>query len=50
MTQELGILLITAVSIGFFHTLLGPDHYVPFIAMAKARFYHFARRSILSLV
>jgi nickel/cobalt exporter len=37
MTQELGILLITAVSIGFFHTLLGPDHYVPFIVMSKAR-------------
>lgn len=36
-TQELGILLITAVSIGFFHTLFGPDHYVPFIVMAKAR-------------
>lgn len=37
MTQELGIILITAVSIGFFHTLFGPDHYVPFIAMSKAR-------------
>jgi len=37
MTQELGILLITAVSIGFFHTLFGPDHYVPFIVMSKAR-------------
>lgn len=37
MTQELGILLMTAVSIGFFHTLFGPDHYIPFIAMAKAR-------------
>jgi len=37
MNQELGILLVTAVSIGFFHTLLGPDHYVPFIVLAKAR-------------
>jgi sulfite exporter TauE/SafE len=37
MTQELGILLLTAVSIGFFHTLFGPDHYVPFIVMSKAR-------------
>lgn len=33
---ELSILLITAISIGFFHTLLGPDHYLPFIMMAKA--------------
>lgn len=37
MTQELIILSFTAVSIGFVHTLLGPDHYLPFIALAKAR-------------
>ena len=36
MSNELIILTITAVSIGFFHTLLGPDHYIPFIAMARA--------------
>lgn len=29
-------LCLAAVSIGFIHTLLGPDHYVPFVAMAKA--------------
>ncbi|MFH1453182.1 MAG: sulfite exporter TauE/SafE family protein [Armatimonadota bacterium] len=37
MSNETMILLITAASIGFFHTLMGPDHYVPFIVMAKAR-------------
>jgi sulfite exporter TauE/SafE len=37
LNQELLILSITAVSIGFFHTLLGPDHYLPFIVMARAR-------------
>lgn len=31
------MLTITAASIGFLHTLLGPDHYVPFIVMAWAR-------------
>jgi len=36
MTEEIRILAITAASIGFFHTLLGPDHYLPFIMMAKA--------------
>ncbi|MBI9073210.1 MAG: sulfite exporter TauE/SafE family protein [Melioribacteraceae bacterium] len=35
--SELNILLITAASVGFFHTLFGPDHYIPFIVMAKAR-------------
>ena len=36
MTNELTILLITAASIGFFHTLLGPDHYIPFVVMSKS--------------
>ena len=36
MTNEISILLITAASIGFFHTLFGPDHYIPFIVMAKS--------------
>ena len=33
---ELNILLATAVSIAFIHTIIGIDHYVPFIALAKA--------------
>lgn len=37
MPQEISILLVTAASIGFFHTLLGPDHYLPFIVISKAR-------------
>jgi len=37
MTPEIMILLATAASIGFVHTLFGPDHYLPFIVMAKAR-------------
>ena len=36
MSGELLILLSTAASIGFFHTLLGPDHYLPFIVMNRA--------------
>lgn len=37
MSQELIILTVTAASIGFFHTLFGPDHYLPFIVIAKAK-------------
>ncbi|MGD1044089.1 MAG: sulfite exporter TauE/SafE family protein [Bacteroidota bacterium] len=36
MNQELSILIITAVSVALVHTILGPDHYVPFIVMSKA--------------
>jgi nickel/cobalt transporter (NicO) family protein len=37
MSNELIILSLTALSIGFFHTLFGPDHYLPFIVISKAR-------------
>ena len=36
MTNDIYILSLTAASIGFLHTLIGPDHYLPFIMMAKA--------------
>jgi len=37
MSNELTLLAVTAATIGFFHTLLGPDHYLPFIMISKAR-------------
>ena len=37
VTQELSILVATAATIGVLHTAIGPDHYVPFVAMAGAR-------------
>lgn len=37
MDVDLGLLLVTAASIGCIHTLLGPDHYLPFVAMSAAR-------------
>ena len=36
MTSDLYTLIGTAASLGFIHTLVGPDHYVPFVAMARA--------------
>jgi hypothetical protein len=30
-------LLLTAITIGFVHTLVGPDHYLPFIVIGRAR-------------
>jgi sulfite exporter TauE/SafE len=37
MNPELAALVLTAATIGFFHTLIGPDHYLPFIAISQAR-------------
>jgi len=35
MTSETILLLTTALSVGVLHTVLGPDHYLPFVAMAR---------------
>jgi sulfite exporter TauE/SafE len=37
MTPEIIVLSLSAAAIAFVHTILGPDHYLPFVAMAKAR-------------
>jgi sulfite exporter TauE/SafE len=36
MAPEFPALLLAAAGLGFVHTLLGPDHYLPFIFMARA--------------
>lgn len=37
MSDSIILLSITAISIGFLHTLLGPDHYLPFIVLSHAK-------------
>lgn len=37
MDGPLIILATTAVTIGFIHTLIGPDHYLPFIVISEAK-------------
>lgn len=34
--MSLNVLLVTALSIGLIHTLIGPDHYLPFIVLGRA--------------
>lgn len=36
MNNEILFLIITAVSAAFMHTVLGPDHYLPFIVLSRA--------------
>jgi len=37
MENSITLLSVTAISLGFFHTLLGPDHYLPFIVLSEAK-------------
>lgn len=41
--QWSGPVMMTAALVGCLHTLLGPDHYVPFIALGRARGWSAAR-------
>ncbi|MFC1703175.1 sulfite exporter TauE/SafE family protein [Candidatus Omnitrophota bacterium] len=50
MTNELLVLTGTAVTIGFLHTLFGPDHYLPFIVMSKARGWSMFKTSVITLL
>ena len=50
MNKEIMILAITAASIGFFHTLVGPDHYLPFIVMSKARKWSLLKTCVITFL
>ena len=50
MSSEITLLAITAASIGFFHTLFGPDHYLPFIMMSKARNWKMSKTMLITFL
>lgn len=50
MSDELLILVIAAASIGFFHTLLGPDHYLPFIVMSRSRKWTLRKTTLVTVL
>jgi nickel/cobalt exporter len=50
MNNEILLLSTTAATIGFIHTLFGPDHYVPFIVMSKARNWSLWKTSFLTII
>jgi len=48
MNGESGIIIGTAATVAFLHTLLGPDHYLPFIVMGKARRWNYYKTSLIT--
>jgi nickel/cobalt transporter (NicO) family protein len=50
MTQEMIILLSTAAFLGFFHTLPGPDPYLPCIALGEARQWSMAKTTCITVL
>lgn len=43
-------LLLAAAGVAFFHTLLGPDHYLPFVSMGRALRWSRARLAAITLL
>jgi nickel/cobalt transporter (NicO) family protein len=50
MNDSITILSVTAVSLGFFHTILGPDHYLPFIVLSQARKWSLRKTMIITFL
>ena len=50
MSKETIILIWTAASLGFIHTVLGPDHYLPFIVMSKARGWSIFKTALITIL
>jgi nickel/cobalt transporter (NicO) family protein len=50
MDTSIALLSATAVSLGFIHTILGPDHYLPFIVMSHARKWSVRKTMIITFL
>jgi len=50
MSNEVIILAGTAATIGLIHTILGPDHYLPFIVLSKARQWSMLKTSVITFL
>jgi sulfite exporter TauE/SafE len=48
--HEMQILIAAAITIACLHTATGPDHYLPFIALSKARGWSFGRTLFWTIV
>ncbi len=50
MNEQILVLSVSAASLGFVHTVLGPDHYLPFIVMSRARNWSNFRTGIVTVL
>ena len=50
MVTDLPVILFSAGTIAFLHTILGPDHYLPFVAMSKSGQWSLRKTSIVTIL
>ena len=49
MTDDPTLVVLTTAAVGVFHTLVGPDHYLPFIVLSRARKWSLRRTAGVTL-
>jgi ABC-type nickel/cobalt efflux system permease component RcnA len=50
MDAEISVLALTAAFLGFFHTIIGPDHYLPFVMMSWARKWSWIKTTVITVL
>jgi nickel/cobalt exporter len=50
MSDEIIVLMASAASIGFLHTLFGPDHYLPFIVMSRSGKWSLSKTTLITFL
>jgi ABC-type nickel/cobalt efflux system permease component RcnA len=50
MDSTITALALTAASLGFFHTIIGPDHYLPFVMMSWARKWSWVKTTVITIL
>ncbi len=50
MTPEILAIAATAAFIGFTHTLMGPDHYLPFVMIGRARHWSHLKLAVITVI
>jgi hypothetical protein len=50
MSTEINALILTAASVGFIHTLFGPDHYLPFVMISWARKWSALKTAVITFL
>ncbi len=50
MLPELELLIIAAITVSCLHTVTGPDHYLPFIALGRSRGWSFTKTMFWTIV
>ncbi len=50
ISSQILVIAGTAATLGFVHTVLGPDHYLPFIVISRARHWTLAKTLLISFL